>query len=58
MLKYAYLLQFLCHMTSDVKFLDMLFFLIYIGLFYEVKELTIKQILIFLQAVVHKCLSK
>ena len=35
----AYLLQFLCHMTSDAKFSHMLFFLIYIGLFYEVKEL-------------------
>ena len=36
-------------MTSDVKFSPMLFLLIYIGLFYEIKE---KQILIFLQAVV------
>ena len=45
----AYLLQFFCHMTSDVKFSPMLFLLIYIGLFYEIKE---KQILIFLQAVV------
>ena len=31
----AYLLQFLCHMTSDVKFSNMLFFLVYIYIVFE-----------------------
>ena len=37
----AYLLQFLCHMTSDVNFSHILFFLstlLFKSLFYEVKE--------------------
>ena len=52
----AYLLQFLCHVSSDVKFSHMLFFLIYMAI--EKLYLNIKQILIFLEEVVHRCSSK
>ena len=47
----AYLLQFLCNMTSDVKF-----FFIYIAV--EKLYLNINQILIFLEAAVHRCSLK
>ena len=49
-------------MTSDVKYSDMLFFLIYIAVqklnSTKQKTSTIKQILILLEAVVHRCSSK
>ena len=53
----AYLLQFLCHMTSDVK---IVFFSLFPLLFKSFilknkKSLTIKEILIFLEGVVHRC---
>ena len=49
----VYLLQFLCHMTSDFKFSHMLFFLFSL-LFKSKTTLTIKQILIFLEAVFYR----
>ena len=55
----ANLVQFLCHMTSDVKFLHMPFFLIYIvdQKCYK-RTFTVKQILIVLEAAVQRCSQK
>ena len=52
----AYLQQFLYHRTSDVNFSHMLFFHIYIAV--EKLCLNIKQMLIFLEAAIHRCSSR
>ena len=58
----ACLLQFSCHMTSDVKFWHMIFFLFTLlfksFILRSNRTSTIKQILIFLETVVHRCFSK
>ena len=58
----AYFPQFLCRMTSDIKLLDMVFsfftLLFKSFILWSKRTLTIKQILIILNAVVHRCSSK
>ena len=57
-----YLLQLLCHMTSGVNFSHMFFFLFTLLFKSFIRRskgtLTVKKILIFLEAVRHRCSSK